>query len=120
MRDTEVMKDQRAQHRGNLLGNWEQTSADSAQRTEPGEEQGRHGGSSPAERSECCEADTPVAHDMRGVIDMRGFDEAFAPLPLEEREEADRLVLRYLELVAAIADEADGLVLPSDERTLAL
>ena len=52
--------------------------------------------------------------------DFSGFDDAFKHLTPTEREEADQLTLRYLELVIKISEEADH---PDgdlgDERTVA-
>lgn len=72
----------------------------------------------------------------RARPDFRAFDEAWAPLTPEERGEAERLLLRYLELVVMIADEAvparagaecensaergEALTAPLEDRTLAL
>jgi DNA-directed RNA polymerase specialized sigma subunit len=66
----------------------------------------------------------------RARPDFRAFDEAWATLTREEREEAERLLLRYLELVRRIArrrcaelharDKHASLTPPEEPRTLVL
>lgn len=61
----------------------------------------------------------------RARPDFRAFDEAWATLTREERDEAERLLLRYLELVRRIArrrcaERHPSLTQPEEPRTLVL
>ena len=55
---------------------------------------------------------------MPNQPDLSGFDEAFKRLTPEERDEADRLILRYLETVIRIADDSNQPHEDIEEKTV--